>query len=78
MRNEYCPIEERKTGEWTEKKDMYLDDLEAKDIITEWQSAKCDVCGKYHTTPYMYYFSDYEYCPNCGAEMHGGKQNETT
>ena len=68
--------EERKKGKWTEKKVMYLDDLEAKDIITEWQSAKCDVCGKYHTTPYMYYFSDYEYCPNCGARMNGGEEND--
>lgn len=38
-------------------------------IIDEWQSARCSVCGKYHTTPYMYYFDHFNYCPNCGAKM---------
>lgn len=65
---------ERKTGKWTEKEVIHIDDLEAKDILTEWQSAKCNVCGKYHTTPYMYYFNDYEYCPNCGANMRGKQE----
>lgn len=37
--------------------------------IEEWQSAKCSACGRYHTTPYMYYYTDYNYCPNCGADM---------
>ena len=64
---------ERKKGEWIEKEVTYLDALEAKDIITEWQSAKCSACGKYHTTPYMYYFDDYDYCPNCGS-YNGGKK----
>ena len=40
-------------------------------IIDEWQSARCSVCGKYHTTPYMYHFDHFNYCPNCGAEMRG-------
>ncbi len=62
---------ERKKGKWLKKEVTHIDDLEAKDIITEWQSAKCNVCGKYHTTPYMYYFSDYDFCPNCGARMEG-------
>ena len=66
---------ERKKGKWLEKEVIRLDDLEAKDIITEWQSAKCNVCGKYHTTPYMYYFSDYDYCPNCGS-YNGENANE--
>lgn len=56
-----------KTGHWIEK-DVVLQEDNA---IDEWQSARCDKCGKYHTTPYMYYFSHYEYCPNCGAKMEG-------
>lgn len=52
-----------KTGEWLERE--VIDDK----VIKEWQSARCSVCDKYHTTPYMYYFSRYNYCPNCGAKM---------
>lgn len=40
-------------------------------VIEEWQSAKCSACGSYHTTPYMYYFDNYNYCPHCGARMRG-------
>lgn len=39
------------------------------------QSARCSICGRYHTTPYMYYFDQYKYCPNCGARM-DGEQHE--
>ena len=64
------PVEalERKHGEWIER-NVTQDRRDAK--IPEWQSAKCSVCGKYHTTPYMYYFTNYNYCPNCGANMRG-------
>ena len=51
-------------GKWIERK--VITDNKA---IEEWQGAKCSVCGKIHTTPYMYYFSHYDYCPNCGAKM---------
>ena len=37
--------------------------------ISQWQSAKCSNCGKYHTTPYQYYFDTFSYCPNCGSKM---------
>ena len=58
-------------GEWTEKT------VETgKHGIEEWQSARCSVCGRYHTTPYMYYFSDYAFCPNCGADMRHGDDGE--
>lgn len=56
---------EQKRGEWLEKR---IDNGETVGI-TEWQSARCSVCGRYHTTPYLYYFNDYNYCPNCGAKM---------
>ena len=54
-------------GEWKECEIVqeHLDEP----IIDEWQSARCSVCGKYHTTPYMYYFDHFNYCPNCGAKM---------
>ena len=52
-------------GEWTERE--VLEDT----VINEWQSARCSECGKYHTTPYMYYFDNFNFCPNCGADMRG-------
>lgn len=59
-----------KRGKWIEQ-EVIMDNK----AIEEWQSAKCSKCGHYHTTPYMYYFSHYEYCPNCGAKMdEGGKE----
>jgi hypothetical protein len=58
---------ERKKGEWEEK--QVIDDPD--NGIPEWQSAKCSVCGKYLTTPYLYYFDNYKFCPHCGADMRG-------
>ena len=57
-------------GTWLEKEVFH--DYE-KATIQDWQSARCSVCYKYHTTPYMYYFNNYNYCPNCGADMRGAK-----
>lgn len=54
---------EPKVGEWLEK------EVNSDKVIEEWQSARCSVCDKYHTTPYMYYFDNYKFCPNCGARM---------
>lgn len=56
-------IEERKTGKWEEREVL------SEKVIDEWQSARCSVCGRYHTTPYMYYFDSFSFCPNCGAQM---------
>ena len=56
----------RKCGKWEEKEVHEKGTLED---IEEWQSARCSACGKYHTAPYMYYFNNYNYCPNCGAKM---------
>lgn len=58
-------IEECKTGKWEER------EVSSEKVIDEWQSARCSVCGKYHTTPYMYYFDNFSFCPNCGADMRG-------
>ena len=56
---------EQKTGEWMEKEVF----LTKEHGIDSWQSARCSVCNKYHTTPYLYYFDNFNYCPNCGASM---------
>ena len=54
-----------KIGEWLEK------EINSDNAIEEWQSARCSVCDRYHTTPYMYYFSHYDYCPHCGTRVEG-------
>lgn len=54
---------EQEHGKWEEKA------VSDEKIIDEWQSARCSACGKYHTAPYMYYFNNYNFCPNCGARM---------
>ena len=63
---------ERQTGEWLEKEVCNDKD----NGIDAWQSAKCSKCGKYHTTPYMYYFDNYEFCPKCGARMVEPQESE--
>lgn len=65
LRAEKLPSAERR-GKWIEKHHAYSDE---EMPIEEWQSARCSVCGKYHTTPYLYYFTEYKFCPNCGAKM---------
>jgi formylmethanofuran dehydrogenase subunit E len=62
---------DRPQGEWIEKEIFgeYNDDVHH--YVSEWQSARCSVCGKYHTTPYAYYFDEYNFCPSCGARMKG-------
>lgn len=55
-----------KTGHW-ENIDIIHDRKDAK--ITDWQQAQCFVCGKWHTTPYLYCINLDPYCPSCGARM---------
>lgn len=52
-------------GKWIERHVDYASDC----AIDEVQTAKCSACGLYHTTPYLYSFTDYKFCPNCGADM---------
>ena len=61
-------------GRWTKRGKWLECDVFDEHNITEWQSAKCSVCGHYHTTPYLYSFSYYNFCPTCGADMR--KRNE--
>ena len=62
-------VRENAKGEWLDMERIEESDA---NIITEWQQARCSVCGKWHTTPYMYGFVYDSYCPNCGAEMRCG------
>lgn len=59
-------------GYWVERRVVHTEDT----AIDAWQSAKCSNCGKYHTTPYLYYFTDYAYCPNCGVRKSGKQEDE--
>jgi len=59
-------------GEWEDKE--VFNETDDDHIVDEWQSARCSVCGKYHTTPYMYYFDNFNFCPNCGADMRGEEE----
>ena len=47
---------------WTEKQVVSVKEAGVEEL----QSAKCSNCGRYHTTPYMYYFDEANYCPYCG------------
>ena len=52
-------------AEWVEREVYDADECQ----IEQWQSAKCTACGLYHTTPFLYYFTEYKFCPNCGSQM---------
>ena len=65
-----------KTAQWVEQKVIDSED-EGQEPIEVWQSAKCNNCNRYHTTPYMYYFTDYNYCPHCGYSMTRGDTDDT-
>lgn len=68
-------VVERKKGKWTEKEVIHKD--EAKNIVEEWQSCRCSVCGRYHLQPYMYYFDNPNYCSFCGADMRKDTEDAT-
>lgn len=55
-------------GEWIEK-----EVFDASGDAVMLQSAVCNKCNRYHTTPYSYYFDNYNFCPHCGADMRGGQ-----
>lgn len=56
--------QERKKGKWLEKKvvPVYENGFPL-------QSCKCSECGRYDTRPYMYYFSEPNFCSYCSADM---------
>lgn len=63
------PSVRQEEGKWEECQVFDNDD----GIIDQWQCARCTECGKIHTTPYMYYFDYFNFCPNCGAKMVKGE-----
>lgn len=67
-------VDPMKRGKWMEQKVTHEENRRST-IIADWQSAKCSNCGKYHTTPYLYYFDNYNFCPNCGAFMHDSEKD---
>lgn len=60
--------EDTEIAEWIER-----EVIDAGEVCLNLQSAKCSKCGRYHTTPYLYYFYEYNYCPHCGRRMKVGK-----
>ena len=52
-------------GKWVEEEVFQNKDFP----IYVWKSARCSICGKYHTTPYGYYFNNFNYCPNFDSKM---------
>lgn len=62
---------QRMRGKWTEKHHAYSDE---ESRIEEWQSCRCSKCGRYDTRPYLYYFSEPNYCSWCGADMRGEQE----
>lgn len=56
------PIEpERKTGKWINRSLNIL--------YPEWERYTCSVCGKHSY--------NYDFCPNCGADMRGEQDEQT-
>ena len=67
---ENLPPAQPKTGRWINNGVSGGDDIE------EWQECQCSECGRWDTRPYMYYFSEPNYCSYCGAKMQRGEQDE--
>ena len=51
----FTRCEERKTGKWINRSLNIL--------YPEWERYTCSVCGKHS--------DNYDFCPNCGADMRG-------
>lgn len=56
------PTAQPKKGKWEEIKVFPASEIEL-------QSARCSACKRYHTTPYLYNYTHYNFCPHCGARM---------
>lgn len=67
------PDDVRGVGEWIEKEVYNIENT----TIEQMQSASCSVCGKIHTTPFSYYFDNFNYCPNCGARLGNGGTDDS-
>lgn len=57
---------------WQEKEVYNISDT----VISEVQSARCPHCKKILTTPYLYYFDEFPFCPSCGKRVSDKPTNE--
>ena len=60
-------IEPRPRGKWEEKGIAFIRDTNIERV----QEMRCSKCKRWLTTSYMYYLTQYKFCPNCGADMRG-------
>lgn len=60
-------LQEPPIGHWTDR-EVFTND---ESPIEEWQSCCCSECGRYDTSPYLYFFKAPNYCSWCGAKMEG-------
>lgn len=63
------PTVERKTGKW-EEIEVIADAYDISGVKTWASKMKCDQCG-FTTIAIEGRFSQYNFCPNCGADMRG-------
>ena len=52
-------------AEWLEKEVYSV----KESGVEELQSCRCPHCERILTTPYMYYFDEFPYCPSCGKKI---------
>lgn len=60
---------ERMSDGWQEKDVYNVTDAGIEEV----QSCKCPHCKKILTTPYLYYFDEFPFCPSCGKRVSGKK-----
>lgn len=64
---------ERKKGEW-EEIEVIADAYDISGVKTWASKMMCGQCG-FTTIAIEGHFSQYNYCPNCGADMRGGEDD---
>lgn len=56
-------------AKWIDREKYHI----SKTTVDELQSARCSKCQRLLTTPFMYTFREYDYCPYCGEPMKNEK-----
>ena len=62
----------RPKGRWEEMEVTPICDAGIEEV----QAMRCSECKRWLTTPYMYYLTKYDFCPNCGADMRQKKEEQ--
>lgn len=52
-------------AEWLEREVYSVEESGVEEL----QSCRCPHCERILTTPYMYYFDEFPYCPSCGKKI---------